>query len=39
MEQVEEAQCPGRFFDIIGQDPSVSKSNRLHVDIIQFFLY
>ena len=24
-------QCPGRFFGIIGQNPSVSKSNQLHV--------
>ena len=26
-----------RILDIIGWDPSVSKSNRLHVDIFQFF--
>ena len=30
-------QCPGRFLDIIGGDPSVSKSNRSHVDNFQFF--
>ena len=30
-------QCPGRFLDIIGRDPSVSKSNRLRVDIPQVF--
>jgi len=28
---------PGRFLDIIDQDPSVFKSNYLHVDILQFF--
>jgi hypothetical protein len=27
------AQCAGRFLGIIGRDPSVSKSNQLHVDI------
>ena len=27
------AQCMGRFSGIIGQDPIVSKSNRLHVVI------
>ena len=27
----------GRFLDIIGWDPSVCKSNRLHVDILRFF--
>ena len=32
-------QCPRRFLGIIGQDPSVSKSNWLHVvTIFQFFL-
>jgi hypothetical protein len=27
---------PGKFLDIVGQDPSNSKSNRLHVDIFRF---
>jgi hypothetical protein len=31
-------QCPQRFLDIIDQDPSVSKSNRFHVDIFRFSL-
>ena len=31
------AQCPGRFLSIIGRDPSVSKSNRLHVTTFGFF--
>ena len=31
-------QCPGKFLDVIGRDPSVSKSNRLHVDIFRFSL-
>ena len=31
-------QCPGRFFgQFLGRDPRDSKSNRLHVDIFQFF--
>ena len=30
-------QCPGRLLGILGQDPSVSKSNQLRVDIFQFF--
>ena len=30
-------QCPGRFLGIIGQNPSVSKSNRLYVVIFRFF--
>ena len=30
-------QWPGRFWGIIGQVPSVSKSNRLHVVIFRFF--
>ena len=30
-------QCPRRFLGIIGQNPSVSKSNWLHVVIFQFF--
>ena len=34
------AGCPeqwlGRFSDIIGWDPSVCKSNRLHIDILRF---
>ena len=33
------AQWSGRFLGIIGWDPSVCKSNRLHVDILRFFLY
>ena len=31
-------QCLERFLGIIGQNPSVSKSNRLHGDISQIFL-
>jgi hypothetical protein len=27
---------PGKFLGIVGQDPSDSKSNRLHVDIFHF---
>ena len=27
---------PGKFLGIVGQDPSDSKSNRLHVDIFRF---
>ena len=27
--------CPERFLGIISQNPSVSKANRLHVDIFQ----
>ena len=27
---------PENFLDIVGQDPSDSKSNQLHVDIIRF---
>ena len=30
-------QSPGRFLGIIGRDSSVSKSNRLHVDIFWVF--
>ena len=30
-------QCLGGFLGIIGQDRSVSKSNRSNVDILQFF--
>ena len=30
-------QCPGRFLGIINQNPSVSKSNWLHVVIFRFF--
>ena len=30
---------PGNFLGIVGQDPSDSKSNRLHVDIFQFFFH
>ena len=29
----------GRFWSVVGQDPSVSKSNRLHVGILSVFLY
>ena len=29
-------ECPTRFLGIIGQDPSVSKSSQLHVDIFFF---
>ena len=29
----------GEILGIIGQDPSVSKSNQLHVDIFRFFFY
>ena len=29
----------GRFLGIVGQNPSVSKSNWLHVVIFLFFLY
>ena len=33
-----ERHCPGTFWAyIVGQDPSDSKSNRLHVDIVRFF--
>ena len=31
-------RCPGEILGIIGRDPSVSKSNQLHVDIF-FVLY
>ena len=34
---VQGSECPERFLGIIGRDPSVSKSNRLHVHICQFF--
>ena len=30
--------CPGRFLNIISQNPSVSKSNWLHVVIFQYFV-
>ena len=30
-------QCMGRILGIIDQDPSVSKTNQLHVDIFQVF--
>ena len=33
-----ELPCPGIFLGITDRHPSVSKSNRLHVDIFQFFL-
>ena len=32
-------QYARRFLGMIGRDPNVSKSNRLHVDIFQFSLY
>ena len=32
-------QSPGSFLGIVSQDPSDSKSSRLHVDIIQFYMY
>ncbi len=35
--EVNVVQCLGRFLGIIGQDPSVSKSNRLHIVIIRLF--
>ena len=31
-----EINAPGKFLSIVGQDPSDSKSNRLHVGIYQF---
>ena len=33
------SRCPGRFLCIIGQHPSVSKSNRLPVMTFQFCFY
>ena len=33
------AQCLRRILSIIGQNPSVSKSNRIHVVAFWFFLY
>ena len=30
---------PRKFLDIVGQDPSDSKSNQLHVDIFRFFFH
>ena len=30
---------PGKFLGIVGQDPSDSKSNRLHIDIFHFALF
>ena len=30
-------QCLGRFLGIISRNPSVSKSNRLHVVIVRWF--
>lgn len=30
-------QCPGRFLDIVGRDPTVSNINRLHIDVFRFF--
>ena len=32
-------QVPGKFLSIVGQDPSDSKSNRLHVDIFRFCVH
>ena len=33
-------KCPGSFWAyIVGQDRSDSKSNRLHVDIFQFYFH
>lgn len=32
-------QCPGRFLDIIDPHPSLSKSNRLQVDIFWGFFF
>ena len=34
----EYTSVPGKFLGIVGQDPSDSKSNRLHVDIFWFCL-
>ena len=31
-------QCPGRILGLIGQDPSVSKPKKLHVDVYRFFM-
>ena len=31
------SSCPGRYLGIIAQNPSVSKSNRLHVVIFRIF--
>ena len=31
--------CPGKILGTIGRDPSVSKSNRLHVDIFRFSFF
>ena len=30
---------PGKFLSIVGQDPSDSKFNRLHVDIFRFCFF
>jgi hypothetical protein len=35
--KVSRYQCPGRFLGKLGRDPSVSKSNWLHLVICQFF--
>lgn len=35
----ESKQCPGRLLGIISWDPSVTKSNRSHVDIFQWFFF
>ena len=40
LSRIHENQCPhGKFLGIVGQDPSVSESNRLHVDIFRFFFH
>ena len=36
---IAQQQCLGRFLDIIGQDPSVVKSNGLWVDIFRIIFY
>ena len=30
---------PGKFLGIVNQDPSDSKSNRLHIDIFRCYFY
>ena len=39
VEGIVHSPCLGRILGIIGRDPSVSKSNQLRVDILQFFPY
>ena len=36
MNVISAAQCLGKFWGIVGRDPSDSKSSRLHVDILPF---